>query len=155
MYNRTTLADGGGGKKVIPPQDQFQKFGDWTGGSGTLEAAKDLMKRGLVNGQQLVDDVGNVNTADPTSVRNSQSDWKIASIQNILANARKFNIKNPEAVLANKNALMSTLNPQYRDAINSKDFQNIHPNFWSIISHSILPEQYAKEEAQQQSIAKK
>lgn len=145
MYDRITLAEGGGDKK--PAQDQFQKFGNWTNSTSTLDAAKDLVKRGLVNGQQLVDDVAKVNAADPSSIRNSQSDWKVAAIQNILANARKFGIKNPEAIAANKNALMSTLNPQYRDAINSKDFNTIHPNFWHIISNSILPEQYAKEES--------
>lgn len=128
-------------------QDQFQKFGNWTNSTNTKVMAQDLMKRGLVGANQIVDDASNPNTSSADAVRNNQSDWKVAAVQNILANARRFNIRKPEEVNANKDALMSTLNPQYKDAINSQTFQQIHPNFWDVISKSILPEQYAKEDA--------
>lgn len=147
MYDRTTLGDG---KKPTPDQDKFQKFGNWTGQTDTKVMAQDLFKRGLIGADQLVSD--NPNTSSGDAIRNAQSDWKVAAVQDILANARKFNLKKPEEIMANKNALIS--NPAWRDAINNTSFNTLHPNFWSVITHSILPEQYAKEAAQN-SIAKK
>lgn len=132
-----------GGDPVQP--NKFEKFGNWTGQTDTKVMAADLMKRGLIGAGQLLYDNPNLNSAD--AIRNAQSDWKIAAIQKILSRARELNFRNPETINANKNALMSTINPQYRDAINSQDFQTIHPNFWSVITHSLIPEQYAKEDA--------
>lgn len=134
------------------PTSPNERFGNWTGSTDTKLIAADLMKRGFIGANQLLYD--NPNPNDPNSVRNSQGDWKIAAMQKILSRARELNIRNPEAINANKAALMSTINPQYKDAINSQDFQTIHPNFWSVISHSIIPEQYAKEDASKM-IAKK
>lgn len=150
MYNRITLAeDLGGGKKPIP-QSQLQRFGNWTGQSDTKFMAADLMKRGLVGADKLLLD--NPNPNDRNSIINSQSDWKPNAIMEILSNARKLNLRTPEEINANRNVLMTT--PKYRDAINNPSFTQIHKNFWDIITHSILPEQYAKEEAQK-VVAKK
>lgn len=145
MYNRITLAEGEKDKKpVLPPQDLLQKFGNWTGQTDTKVMAEDLIKRGLVGGEQLRYDQPNTSTAE--GIRNAQSDWKVAAIQDILSNARKFNLRKPEEVLANKNVLIS--NPKWRDAINNDSFKTIHPNFWNVITDSLLPSQYAKEDAQ-------
>lgn len=128
-----------------PSAEQLDAFGNWTGQTDTKVMAADLMKRGLIGAGQLLYDNPNLNSAD--AIRNAQSDWKIAAIQKILSRARELNFRNPETINANKKALMSTINPRYRDAINSQDFQVIHPNFWSVIAHSLIPEQYAKEDA--------
>lgn len=140
MYNRTTLYEGGDkGKKnpSLPPQDENVKFGNWTGQTDTKVMAKDLMDRGLVGANQLMADDP---TTNPTGISNSQSDWKQAAIQNILANAHKFNIRTPEAVLANQKLLIG--NPKWEDAINNQYFKNIHPNFWEVVTHSLLPERW-------------
>lgn len=139
-------------KSALPyiSQDDLQKFGNWTGKTDTKEIAADLMKRGLVGANQLVNDNPDITSAN--GIRNAQSDWKIAAIQDIVANARKYNLRSPEAVMANKHLLVS--NPNWRAAIEDPYFNHIHPNWWSTITHSILPEQYAKE-AQQNLVAKK
>src|SRR5450631_4290842 len=118
---------------------QISNFSNWTGTGGnvvdTKIAAQDLKKRGLVGADQIVDTVPNVN--DPNSIKNSQADWKPAAIQQILSNTRRLNLRTPESIEANKNVLVS--NPKWRDAINNQSFQNVHPNFWSVIKNSIVP----------------
>lgn len=125
------------------PTDQFQKFGLWTGTTDNRKMAQDLKDRGLENGQQLIDDTANVNTSDPNSIKNSQSDWKISAMQQILSNAARLKIKTPEEIAANKNALISSLDPKYQQAINNPTFNQLHPNWWKV-AHSILTDQYAK-----------
>src|ERR1700688_4409652 len=137
MYNRTTVGDPTAPKDKIPPvnQDANQKFGNWTGSTDTKVMAADLMKRGLTGADQILYDQPNTN--DANSIRNSQGDWKLAAIQNILANAHKLGIRTPEAVMANKDVLIG--NSKWKDAINNPAFKNIHPNFWGTITDSILP----------------
>lgn len=147
-------------KGMIPPtgdptlqQDENQKFGNWTGGTDTKIKAKDLMRRGLIGADQMFNE-DQSNLKSGSQIRNAQSDWKIAAIQNILSNAKKFGITKPEEVLANKNVLIG--NERWVDAINNQSFKNIHPNFWNIITDSLLPEQYAKYNKQNSNnIAKK
>lgn len=139
----------GMGNGLTPPHDpdiqtENQKFGNWTGQTDTKVMAQDLKRRGLIGAQSLIEDSPNVN--DPNSIRNSESDWKVAAIQQILSNAKKLNLKSPEAINANRDVLID--NPKWKDAINNSYFNHIHPNFWSIITHSILPEQYAKYDKQ-------
>lgn len=141
-----------GGTKPLPTTAS-DDFGNWTGSNSTIDAANDLKKRGLVNGQQLLDDVSRVNPNDPNSIRNSQSDWKVAAIQKILARAKDLNIRKPEEFDANLPALTSTLNPQYRAALNDPSFAITHPNFPQVVK-SILKDQWAKYDSQN-SIAKK
>lgn len=146
-----------GGKKPIPkttvtaskpvpatPQ-QLQDFGNWTGQDDTKVMAKDLSDRGLIGANQLLLD--NPNSKDTNSIVNSQSDWKPAAIAKIVANARKYNLRNPEELAANKKVLMNSLDPRIQDAINDPNFAKIHPNFWDIINHSIIPQQWAKVDA--------
>lgn len=142
MYDRITLATGDG-KKPVSNQDKFQKFGNWTDQADPKVMALDLKRRGLIGADQLIEDKPNVN--DPNSIRNSQSDWKTAAIQQILSNAKKFNLRTPEEINANRDVLVG--NKNWASAINNQSFQAIHPNFWSVITHSILPDQYAKENA--------
>lgn len=125
-----------------PPNEGFNwgKAGD---AIDTKKAAQYLQKIGLVGADQIKEAQPNI--ADPNSIRTSQADWKIAAIQHIISNAKKFGIRKPEEVIANKDVLMSTLDPKYKDAINNSSFGVTHPNFWGIISHSILPDEYAKE----------
>lgn len=132
-----------GGKNPSAPLDKYQQFGSWLGSTDTKLMAKDLVKRGLENGNQLVDDTDRVNTGDASSIRNSQSDWKIAAMQHILANSLRLGIRKPEEMMANKKALISSLDPQYQQALNNPAFDQIHPNWWKV-ANSILTEQYAK-----------
>jgi len=113
-------------------------------------AANYLKQKGLVGADQIVE--AQPNLADANSIRNNQGDWKVSAVQQILANAKKFNLRKPEEILANKNVLVG--NPKWRDAINNPSFSVIHPNFWSTITDKILPEQYAKDDASK-SIAQK
>lgn len=125
-----------------PAPDNFN-WGNEGDTIDTKEAAKYLQKKGLVGADQIIDAQPNIN--DPNSIRNNQGDWKIAAIQQIMANAKKFNLRKPEEIMANKNVLIA--NPKWRDAINNPSFNNIHSNFWGIISNVLLPEQYAKDDA--------
>jgi len=157
MYNFTTLStppDGGDKGKKTPPinQDENQKFGNWTGSLDTKINASDLMKRGLIGADQLVNENQDISTPDAIKNKN-QSDWKIAAMQQILANAKKFNLRTPEEVNANRNVLIG--NPKWVEAINNPYFNNIHPNWWKTITDSILPEQWAKYDASKKDIAKK
>lgn len=132
------------------PQDELAQFGNWTGQNDPKLKAEDLKRRGLEGAQQLIEDQPNL--ADPNSIRNSQSDWKTAAVEQILSNALKSGFRTPEAVNANKDVLIG--NKDWANAINSSDFNVIHPNFWQIINHSLLPEQWAKYDAQK-TIAKR
>lgn len=121
-------------------QDALSRFSNWTGQTDTKVMAHDLMKRGLVGADQLYFD--SVDTTSPNSIRKSQSDWKVAAIQNILMNAKKLNLRKPEEIMANRHILID--NPTWKEGINNPAFKQVHPNFWQVISNSILPEQYAK-----------
>ena len=145
------LIGGGGSKKPKPkpkpdytPED-LRAFGNLTGQTDTKVMAKDLSKRGLLGADQLIMD--NPNTNDPNSVVNSQGDWKPAAIEKIVANARKYNLRTPEEIVANKKVLMNSLDPRIQDAIKDPRFDQIHPNFWQVLAHSIIPEQWAKLDA--------
>lgn len=130
----------GGGEKKKYNQEDLNSFGNWTDQTDTKMMAKDLNNRGLVGADKMMDD--NVNTSSSDGIRNANSDWKVSAIQNILSNARKLNLRTPEEVNANRDVLIN--NPKWRDAINNPVFSQNHPNFWNIITHSILPERYAK-----------
>lgn len=143
MYNRLTLAvDKGGDPKkaaTIPPT----KFGDWAGSQDTKVIAKKLMDLGMKGADQIYYDSPDVSNRN--GVINSQADWKPAAISQILENAHRLNIRTPEAMMVNRNVLIG--NPKMRDAINDPTFQNIHPNFWQVLSEKILPQQWAKYDA--------
>lgn len=132
-----------GGKPKDPKA--AEQFGNWADSTDTKVMAQDLAKRGLTNADQLILD--NPDQSDPNSIRNSQSDWKTAAIQKILSKAYEAGIKNPTAFLApeNRDYLLSGLDPRIKDAIKDPYFQQIHPNFWSVLGESILPQQWAKE----------
>lgn len=155
MYNATTIQtdDGGGGKGKKPPlvQDESQKFGNWLDTADTKIMAKDLMDRGLIGADQIYFD--NPNPNDPNSIRNTQGDWKLAAIRQILANAKKFNLRSPEAINANREVLIG--NKKWADAIDNPYFNYIHPNFWSVITDSILPQRWKQYDETQKTIAKK
>lgn len=144
--------EGGKGKGKDP--EAAKQFGNWADTEDTKAMAHDLSQRGLIGADQLILD--NPNQNDRNSVVNSQSDWKPAAIQKILSKAYEAGIKNPTVFLApeNRNYLLSGLDPRIRDAINDPRFTQIHPNFWNILSDSILPQQWAKE-ANKNEIAKK
>jgi hypothetical protein len=148
---------GGGNKKTVPTTktapttttkptaQELEDFGNWTGQTDTKVMAADLLKRGLVNAHQLIQD--NPNQDDGNSIINSQSDWKPAAISTIVSNARKYNLRTPEELDANRKVLMNSLPPRLQDAINDPRFLQIHPNWWSVINKSIIPQQWAKVDA--------
>lgn len=138
--NSVSKGDPTKNKKADIPQSELDKFGNWTGQTDTKVMAKDLMNRGLQGANQLLYDMVDTSTGD--SIKNAQSDWKVAAIQQILSNAKKFNLRTPEEINANRNVLIG--NSRWVDAINNQSFKTIHPNFWSVITDSLLPEQYAK-----------
>lgn len=152
---------GGGKKKTSPPTttpppdyspEDLKRFGNWTGQQDTKVMAADLAKRGLLGADQII--MSNPNINDPNSVINNQGDWKPAAIMSIVANARKYNLRRPEEILANKKVLMNSLAPRIQDAINNPYFNQIHGNFWDVLAHSIIPQQWAKADAEN-SVAKK
>lgn len=137
-------------KKVPIEQDENQKFGNWMNNNDPKVFAKDLMNRGLQGAEQLYND--NPDTSSKSGIINAQSDWKIAAIQQILANAKKFNIRNPEAVMANKHTLIG--NSRWSDAIDNPNFNQIHNNFWQTVATKLLPEQWKKyDEANKNNLA--
>jgi hypothetical protein len=143
----TTPTTKGGDPNKDLQQTDNQKFGNWLGTTDTKAMASDLMKRGMDGANQIYYD--NPNPNDPNSVKNSQGDWKIAAIQQILANAKKDNIRTPEEVMANKHSLIG--NSKWSDAIDNPTFNSIHKNFWQTISNSLLPDQWKKYDAEQAS----
>lgn len=151
LANNVNSLIGGGGKKPKPntatPQ-QLADFGNWTGQTDTKVMAKDLSKRGLIGADQLLADNPNMNDKD--SIRNSQSDWKPAAIALIVANARKYNLRKPEELSANRELLLNSLDPRIKDAIKNPYFTQIHPNFWNVLDKSIIPQQWAKVDAANQ-----
>lgn len=130
--------------------EELQQFGNWTGQQDSRVMAQDLMKRGLINANQLADE--QVSLGAGAGIRNAQSAWKTGLIQEILSNARKYNLRTPTEVNANRNVLVQ--NPRWKAAVNDPYFNHVHPNFWNIITDSILPEQYAKFD-KQNSVVKK
>lgn len=123
-------------------------FGNWTNSKDTKVAAKDLFDRGLVNGDQLVNE--NQDTSSSDAIKNkNQSDWKIAAAQRILQKAYDKNIRTPTAFLQPENRayLLSGVDPRVKDAINDPTFNQIHPNWWQVLGNSILPQQWAKYDA--------
>jgi len=141
-------------KKVTPPvnQDPHQRFGNWTGSPNTKVNAEDLLRRGLVGADQLVNENQDTSSRDAI-INKNQSDWKIAAMQNILSNAHKFGIRSPEALDANRNVLIG--NSKWADAINNPQFAVVHPNWWQV-TKGILKDQWDKEDAaNKQSVAKK
>lgn len=141
------IEGGGGKKKTEPTPEELKSFGNWTGQDDVHVMAQDLSKRGLLGADQLLLD--SANQSDPNSIINSQSDWKPSAIEKIVSNARRYNLRTPEEIMANKAVLMNTLEPRIQEAINDPYFAQIHPNFWQILSHSIIPQQWAKYDAQQ------
>lgn len=131
---------------------EVNRFANWADSESTLDMAKDLKKRGLEGADQLIDDTSKVNVKDASSIKNSQSDWKMAAIQHMLANAKRLNIRKPEEFDANLSALTSTLAPQYKDALRNPSFSVTHPNFLPVVK-SILKDQYAKEDKNKNQIA--
>lgn len=156
IQNAVSLMSGGdkGKAKPIPSktpspldnadQDEYQKFGNWLNDTNTKNFAKDLMNRGLKGADQIYYD--NPDTKTHNGVINAQSDWKINAIQQILANAKKYNIRTPEAANANRHLLIG--NSRWSDAIDNPAFNDIHSNWWDVITKSILPEQWKKYDAQ-------
>ena len=152
MYNRIT--------SYLEPtpipteaQDELRRFGNWTGQTDTKVMAKDLMRRGLQGAEQLYFE-GKPDIKNPQNVRNAQNDWKVSAVQEILANARKLNLRKPGEVLANKDVLLTT--PSWKEGVNNWAFKNVHSNFWDIIANSILPEQWAKNDSEKKmQLAKK
>ena len=127
-------------KKTPPPNTGF---GDWAGSQDTKVIAKKLMDLGMVGADQMYYD--NPDVSNRSGIVNSQADWKPAVIAQILENAHRLNLRTPEAVMQNKDVLIG--NPRFRDAINNPQFNNIHPNFWQVVTQKLLPLQWAKYDA--------
>lgn len=131
-------------KKDVPlAQTDGEKFGNWTGQKDTKIMATDLLKRGLKGADQLVYENQDVSSTDSITKKN-KSDWIPSAIQQILQKAYSRNLRTPAEIVNNKTYLLSGLDTGYKSAINSDSFNNIYPNFWNVITDSILPEQYAK-----------
>lgn len=126
--------------------ENSKRFGNWADTTDTKVMANDLAKRGLIGSDQLVLD--QPNKADVNSVVNSQGDWVVSAIPKILIKAYEKGIRNPTVFLApeNRDYLLSGLDPRIKDAIKNPVFLRNHPNFWNVLSDSVLPQQWAKEE---------
>jgi len=130
-----------GGKKKFT-EEELNKFGNFAGTTDTKDVAKYLMGKGLIGASQLYTDSPNVATKE--GIVNSQSDWKPSAISHMLMQAKSLGIKSPESVTANKAALMASMPPRLKEALNNPAFMQIHPNFWNVFK-DILQDQYKKE----------
>jgi len=130
-----------GGKKK-PTEEELNKFGNFAGTTDTKDIAKYLMKKGLIGASQLYTDKPDVATKE--GIVNSQSDWKPSAISHMLMQAKALGIKSPESVTANRTALMASMPPRLKEALNDPTFTQIHPNFWNVFG-DILQDQYKKE----------
>lgn len=138
----------GGDKPALPPKprpltdEELMAFGNFAGTTDVKQMASHLGKKGLIGASQLIADNPNLSTRE--GITNTQADWKTSAFSKLLIQARKFGLKTPTEITANKEALMASLDPRIKDALNHPDFQNIHPNFWETFS-SVLKDQYANE----------
>lgn len=134
------------GVAVVPAKlrqlsaDEMNQFTNWIPSRDTKEMSADLAKRGLVNASQLIEDKQPKIVTNENS-RGIQSSWKTAAILNILQRARELGIKNPTELVANKDVLMQK---EYKDAINSPTFMQIHPNWWNVVG-DLYKERLSKE----------
>ena len=130
-------------KPATPLTDeQLRKFGDFAGSADTKDIAKYLMKKGMIGAEQLYTDQPDTRTA--AGITNAQSDWKAAAISKMLMRARALNIRTPTQVMANKKALLGSMDERYQSAINNPVFNQVHPNFWQTFN-GILGDRYASE----------
>ena len=150
------VGNGGGGTKKPPvpkpstlTPKQLTDFGNWTGQSDPKVMAADLGKRGLIGSDQLITDTPDLSTK--AGITDSQTNWKPAAISLIVAKARELGLRKPEELDANKQALMGSLDPRIKDAINDPRFLRVHPNFWDVVNKSIIPQQWAKVDAAAQN----
>lgn len=126
-------------KKLTP--EEMNRFANWIPSGDSKAMAADLGKRGLIGASQLIEDQQPAIVTAGNS-KASQSSWKPAVILNILQKARQFGLKNPTELLANKDVLID--NPDYKAAVNHPTFNQIHPNFWQVVSN-LYKDQLAKE----------
>lgn len=132
---------------------ESEKFSNWMGTSDRKVMAKNLSDLGMKGADQIYND--NPDPNNPESIRHSQGDWKIAAVQKILEKAHEKGLRNPTEILANKDYLTSGLEKDYKEALNKQDFNTIHPNFWQVIAEKLIPQQWAKTDAQNNLIAQK
>lgn len=124
-------------------EEQLMRFGNY-GGADVKDKAAYLAKKGLIGASQLIMDNPNISTTE--GLTNSQADWKTSAFGKMLMQARKLGIKDPTQVANNKEALMGTLDPRIKEAMNHPTFNQIHPNWWSTFN-SVLKDQYDNETA--------
>lgn len=141
------------GKPTLPVLNNVQLtgFGDFAGTTDVNEKARYLGRKGLFGADQLIADKPENN---PNGVTNAQSSWKTSAMSAMLMQARRLGIKTPTEVSANKSALIGALDPRFKDAINTPEFSNTHPNWWQTFD-SILKDQYDKEQNINSSLAVK
>lgn len=118
-------------------EQELQQFGNFANTTDVKDMARYLGQKGLIGASQLINDTG-------TSVINSEADWKTAAFSQLLIQARRFGIKTPAEINANRDALMGTLDPRIKDALKNPVFAQNHPNYWETLG-SVLKDQYAKE----------
>ncbi len=133
-------------KKKYTEEELF-KFSNWIPSGDNKQMASDLSRRGLQNATQLFLDSPDTKTFN--GLRNAQSDWKPAAIQQILMRAKMAGIKDETEMLANKSYLT---NGRFKEALNHEVFNQIHPNFWKVVS-SIYKDQLSKESVPDKGLA--
>jgi len=138
--------------------DQLEKFANWIPEGNTIDIAKDLSRRGLVNADQLVTSASSALTSSPNlanqmgnkaetaNILKQQGMWKQAAIKEMLAKARAKGIRTPLEIMANKEYLTGG---KYKSGLNDPKFNEIHPNFMNVFSN-LLNDRYAAEAAENQ-----
>ena len=121
---------------------QFETFANWIPSGDTRAMSADLLKRGLIGADSMVDRAGQV--ASNGAPQANESAWKTAAIAKMLMQARRVGMKTPLEINTNKEYLLSGLESKYKDAIKSEQFNKQHPNFWNVFS-GIYQDQLAKE----------
>lgn len=121
---------------------QLQAFANYGGTTDIHGRASYLGKKGLIGASQLISD--HPDLSKPNGLINAQSDWKTGAIGAMLMQARKLNLRTPAEVKANRGALLASLAPRLKEAINHPVFNQIHPNWWETFDQ-VLGDQYAAE----------
>ena len=141
--------------------EQLEKFANWIPEGNTIDLAKDLSKRGLINADQLVTSASQELTSSPNlakqgaagnivdvaNIQKQQGMWKQAALKEMLAKARAKGIRTPLEVMANKEYLTGG---KYKSGLNDPKFNEIHPNFMTVFSN-LLNDRYAAEAADNQA----
>ncbi len=149
------IGDDGKPKKSPATTEQVNNFSVLGGTSDIKGQAVYLGKRGLIGTSNLLMDNHPLTTGEGSFDTKSgvvnkkgllaaQSVWIPSAMSTMLGAARKMNLRTPTELKANREALLGSLTPEYKEALNHPAFAQNYPNYWDTFNN-VISDQYSKE----------